>query len=251
MDPLKETVRAETRRQFFGTAARGIGGLALANLFAEERFRADHRPRPGRRPARSAALRAEGEALHLPAHDGRAAADGPARLQAEDEGVLRPGPARLDPAGATPDDDDLRAVALPDRSIGLRVLAARRERRLVLRAPAPHRQHGGRHRDHPLHAHRRDQPRAGHHLHPDRPADPWPPVHRLLVRLRPRQHEREPAHLRGHERGTQPSRGRPAGDLGQALERRVPLTRIRRRRAPDRRRAGALSQGFPRASHPP
>ncbi len=38
MDPLKETVRAETRRQFFGTAARGIGGLALANLFAEDAF---------------------------------------------------------------------------------------------------------------------------------------------------------------------------------------------------------------------
>ena len=38
MDPLKETVRAETRRQFFGTAARGIGGLALASLFAEDAF---------------------------------------------------------------------------------------------------------------------------------------------------------------------------------------------------------------------
>ena len=38
MDPFKETVRAETRRQFFGTAARGIGGLALASLFAEDAF---------------------------------------------------------------------------------------------------------------------------------------------------------------------------------------------------------------------
>ena len=38
MDPFKETVRAETRRQFFGTAARGIGGLALASLFADDAF---------------------------------------------------------------------------------------------------------------------------------------------------------------------------------------------------------------------
>ncbi|MCY3972292.1 MAG: DUF1501 domain-containing protein, partial [Acidobacteria bacterium] len=38
MDPIKETVRAETRRQFFGTAARGIGGLALASLMADDLF---------------------------------------------------------------------------------------------------------------------------------------------------------------------------------------------------------------------
>ncbi|MCY3930630.1 MAG: DUF1501 domain-containing protein, partial [Acidobacteria bacterium] len=38
MDPFKETVRAETRRQFFGTAARGIGGLALASLMADDAF---------------------------------------------------------------------------------------------------------------------------------------------------------------------------------------------------------------------
>ena len=34
MDPFKETIRAETRRQFFGKAARGLGGLALADLMS-------------------------------------------------------------------------------------------------------------------------------------------------------------------------------------------------------------------------
>ena len=38
MHPFKEAIRAETRRQFFGTAAKGIGGLALANLLAHDAF---------------------------------------------------------------------------------------------------------------------------------------------------------------------------------------------------------------------
>ncbi len=36
MHPAKETILAETRRQFFGRMAKGIGGLALANMFAED-----------------------------------------------------------------------------------------------------------------------------------------------------------------------------------------------------------------------
>ena len=38
MHPLKEAIRAETRRQFFGTAATGIGGLALATLLPTGAF---------------------------------------------------------------------------------------------------------------------------------------------------------------------------------------------------------------------
>ena len=38
MDPLREIVLAETRRQFFGKMAQGIGGLALSSLFAEDAF---------------------------------------------------------------------------------------------------------------------------------------------------------------------------------------------------------------------
>ena len=35
---LKGAILAETRRQFFGKLAKGIGGIALANLFAEDGF---------------------------------------------------------------------------------------------------------------------------------------------------------------------------------------------------------------------
>ena len=38
MHPFREAIRAETRRQFFSTAAKGIGGLALANLLADDAF---------------------------------------------------------------------------------------------------------------------------------------------------------------------------------------------------------------------
>jgi len=38
MHPLKGAILAETRRQFFGRMAKGIGGIALANLFAEDGF---------------------------------------------------------------------------------------------------------------------------------------------------------------------------------------------------------------------
>ncbi|HBE00619.1 MAG TPA: sulfatase, partial [Gemmatimonadetes bacterium] len=38
MDPLREIVLAETRRQFFGKMAAGIGGLALSSLMADDVF---------------------------------------------------------------------------------------------------------------------------------------------------------------------------------------------------------------------
>ena len=38
MHPVKEAILNETRRQFFGQVAKGIGGLALSNLMAEELF---------------------------------------------------------------------------------------------------------------------------------------------------------------------------------------------------------------------
>ena len=38
MDPVREAVLAETRRQFFGKVAKGIGGLALSSLLAEDAF---------------------------------------------------------------------------------------------------------------------------------------------------------------------------------------------------------------------
>ena len=38
MHPLKEAIRTETRRQFFGQAATGLGGLALSNLLSTDAF---------------------------------------------------------------------------------------------------------------------------------------------------------------------------------------------------------------------
>ena len=38
MHPYQEAILAETRRQFFGKVAKGIGGLALANLLTDDAF---------------------------------------------------------------------------------------------------------------------------------------------------------------------------------------------------------------------
>ena len=38
MHPVKEAILNETRRQFFGQVATGIGGLALSNLMAGDLF---------------------------------------------------------------------------------------------------------------------------------------------------------------------------------------------------------------------
>ncbi|MXW35916.1 MAG: sulfatase, partial [Chloroflexi bacterium] len=40
MHPVKEAIQAETRRQFFGKVAMGVGGLALSSLMAEDAFAA-------------------------------------------------------------------------------------------------------------------------------------------------------------------------------------------------------------------
>ena len=38
MHPYKEAILSETRRQFFGKVAKGIGGLALSSLMADDAF---------------------------------------------------------------------------------------------------------------------------------------------------------------------------------------------------------------------
>ena len=68
------------------------------------------------------------------------------------------------------------------------------------------------------HLHRGDQPRPGDHLHPDRQPDPRSSEPGRLAELRPRQHEREPARLRGHARQDQLRRAEPVQPpLGQRL----------------------------------
>ena len=64
-------------------------------------------PRPNRGP-----FRRQGQARHLSAHGRRAVANGPLRLQAQDERMVRQGLARFDPSGPAIDDHDLR----PDRA---------------------------------------------------------------------------------------------------------------------------------------
>ena len=54
--------------------------------------------------------------------------------------------------------------------------------RVDLRAAAQHREDGGRHHDHPFHAHRGDQSRAGDHVHSDGQHDRRQAVHRRVAR---------------------------------------------------------------------
>ena len=61
-----------------------------------------------------------------------------------------------------------RPDAVPDRAVEVQVRPARQVRHVGQRAAAVHGQDGRRHVLHPQHAHRGDQPRAGHHLHADR-----------------------------------------------------------------------------------
>ena len=96
-----------------------VGWAALAALLGREGLArrppqaagagAARRPEAGRRRT---ALRAQGQARHLPAHGRRPAADGPVRLQADDGRVVRQGPARLGPHGPAADDHDLGPEAV-------------------------------------------------------------------------------------------------------------------------------------------
>ena len=92
MDPLREHRLHVTRREFFGRSACGLGTAALASLLSRDGI-AWRQTRPGRapdrRPARAAALRAEGEARHLPVPERRADARRSVRLQAEAHGAAR------------------------------------------------------------------------------------------------------------------------------------------------------------------
>ena len=115
MHPVKEAILAETRRQFFGKIAMGVGGLALSSLMP--------RTRSGwRRTTRRSALPS------LPHFAPKAKRciylhmmGAPPQMdlldyKPKDAGLVRQGPAGLDPPGTAPDDDDVGAGALPDRT---------------------------------------------------------------------------------------------------------------------------------------
>ena len=190
----------------------------------------------------AAALSTQGEALHLPASDGRPAADGDLRLQAGHEGVVRQGSARIDPAGPAPDHHDERADALPHRTLRIPVRAARQERRVGFGTAALYRAHGGRYRDHPQHAHGGDQSRTGDYVFSNRLHGRGTAVHRKLVELRPRQHESGSARVRGATGEALSSQGQCAGDFVAPVERGIPLGPVFRREPAQRRGPGALHQ---------
>ena len=89
MDPIRERELIMTRRHLFGRTSKGIGVMALASLLNPELFAAEARdPKTGGLVG-PAALRAQGQARHLPASVRRAFADRSVRLQAEAGGACR------------------------------------------------------------------------------------------------------------------------------------------------------------------
>ncbi len=224
MHPLfEEWVRSETRRQFFSRGANAVGAAALASLLGADAPRAglDRHARRSRLARAGAPLSGQGQAGDLPAHGRRALADRPVRLQAANEGMVRQGPARLDPHGPAADDDDLGPEAVSRRAVEVQVRPARPVRHVDLRAAAEPGQGGRRHLLRPQHAHRGHQPRAGDQLHPNRQPDHRPALPGVLGLVWPGADEPRPADLRGA--GGQADQHRAgAGDFGPAVVGRLP-----------------------------
>ena len=141
MDPRLERELLLTRRQFFGTAAPASARRRWRRCWprAAGAGRREAAPR-NRRTAGPAALRAEGEAGHLPVPVRRAVAARPVRPQAGARGAARQGAARLDPQGpAAHRHDRRRRTSFPVAPVDVQVRAARPERRVGQRAAAAHR----------------------------------------------------------------------------------------------------------------
>ena len=190
-----------TRRQLFGLTARGIG-IGGARRRCSRRSSSRLARAPGRRAIpktggldRAPALRAEGQARHLPAPVRRAVAARDVRLQAEprevpghaDPRLGAPGPARR------PDDG---AVVPAGGEVDVRLRAARPGGDVGQRAAAAHREDRRRHHRHQDDEHGRDQSRPGDHVHPDRIPAAGPAEHGRVAQLRARQRESEPAGVR-------------------------------------------------------
>ena len=78
MHPIDQAVLVETRRQFFGRSARGLGSIALASLLGDNVLNAlaesVSQAASGRRSSWTSSLCAESEERDLPAYGGSAAA---------------------------------------------------------------------------------------------------------------------------------------------------------------------------------
>ena len=189
--------------------------------------------------AGAAALRAEGEARHLPAPVRRAVAARPVRLQAAAGEAARTQTARLGAHGAAPHRHDQRADDAAGRAVDVRVRAARPGGRLGQRAAAAHGEDRRRHRRHPVDAHRGDQPRPGDHVHPDRHQQPGrPSIGAWLSYGLGSENQNLPAFVvlisQAHA-----DHDRPAALLA-AVGQRLPAVAASGRALPRRRRPGAL-----------
>ena len=125
--------------------------------------------------------------------------------------------------------------------------AARPEWRLDFGAAALHRQDGGRHGHHPLHAHRSHQSRARDHVHPNRHHDRGQALHRRVDGLRTGQHESGPADVRGARMPPFASQSRTCRRSRRGCGARVFFGAVRRRGAAFRRRSGAVTSTTPMA----
>ena len=131
---------------------------------------------------------------------------------------------------------------LPVASSLVRVRAARPVGHVGQRAAAAHGEDRRRHHRHQDDEHRRDQPRSGDHVHPDRLPAARPAEHGRVAQLRPGQREPEPAGVRRAAlAGARPQR-RSAAVLAPVGQR-VPAVELSGRPVPRRQRAGAVSRG--------
>ena len=183
----------------------GLGSVALAGLLQPQRVRRCRRRRPQARQAavsrrgESAALRAEGQAGHLPLHGRRAVAprtfDYKPKL-AEMHGQPMPESFTKGQPIAQLQGRELKLLRPAGRSSTSTASRARRSASCF-----PHiGEHRRRHLHRPLDADRADQPRPGPHVHEHRHGDLRPAEHGLVGHLRPGQRVRRPARLRrAHE----------------------------------------------------
>ena len=185
-----------SRRAVLNRFGLGLGGIALADLVNPLRLGAmTSQATPGVLGSQLH-FPPKAQARHLPVHGGRAFTDRDVRRQARAPRAQRRVPARLGPPGAAAHGHVGQPVDVAARRFAVRLLAAWPLRHVGLRPVAAHGQGRRRPVHRPIDAHRRDQPRPGDHVLPDRLADRRPPQHGRVGALRARHRYAGPAGLR-------------------------------------------------------
>ena len=228
-----------SRRALLNRFGMGLGGMALANLVNPARLFAASSAAAGQdrgSPRRPASPPGEGQAGDLSVHGRRAVADRDVRLQARAHAAQRRAAARFRSARAAAHRDVRQPVVAAAGGLAVRVRPVRQQRHMGVGSAAAH---GQDHRPvvrRPIDVHRRDQPRPGDHLLPDRLADRRPAQHGRVGSLRARQRQREsPGVRRPHHAG-------PGGSAAvfAALGQRVPSVRAPGRAVPERQGRGVV-----------